>query len=193
VHFENMKHLDEDDINLLLYADVGRDWKHDHLAYRDAVKEFCEDNGFEIISHREKEIGNSESDSYEAEHIFWIHKKKLSEKVRKKLYRKDESINYFDGETRLSQKERKELNRICYKYCGYKEPREIRPLWEELLEHGIDVGVIGGSPNNISPDGGKSWIVSFTKDGCLVTNSKFIYSFYEPSDGLKNDYNIYFS
>lgn len=277
VHFENMKHLDGDDINLLLYADVGGDWKHDHLAYRDAVKEFCEDNGFEIVSHREKEIGDSQSDDYESEHIFWIHKKKLAEKVRKKLYRESvedilngkhyvvykvgnnsyelhpdfvagkfipftlgvnqhgkfdlsfqdrdgwhevdsdmksygdvknvldkiyyyykkrvlhESINYYDGETRLSPVEKKFLNSICFRYCGWKEPKEIRGLWEELLEHGIDVGIISGYPDSVAPDGGKSWTVTFSKDDKLVINSKFVYQVYEPADGSKNEYNMYFS
>jgi len=254
VHFENMKNLEGDDVNLLLYADVDGDWKHDHLAYKDAVKEFCDDNGFEIVSHRQREIGHSESDSYEAEHIFWIHKKKLKEKlykryrvneemyygkdfpngfnkrwfyhnitddkrvtvvitdsehadvyVGKKFWQNDypkfelelnddgtvsiyerpnshrvfsfnfggdsfikntgdffslsiraieyalnrwyknllhESVNYYNGKTRLSVEQREDLNRICSKYCGWKEPQEIRPLWKELSDYGIDDIVI---------------------------------------------------
>lgn len=91
-----------------------------------------------------------------------------------------ESINYFDGETRLSPREKRVLNSICYRYCGWKEPKEIRGLWEELIEHGIDVGIIGGYPDDIAPDGGKSWTVTFSKDDKMVINSKFIYQVYEP-------------
>ena len=187
VHFENMKHLEGDDVNLLLYADVDGDWKHDHLAYKDAVKEFCDDNGFEIVSHRQRELGHSDSDSYEAEHIFWIHKKKLKEKLYK------ENVRYYNGETKISNQEKRELNKICSKYCGWKLQQEIRPLWKELSDFGIDDITIEGYPDQIADDGGKSWSVSFTINGALVTNSRFIYQVYEGSKSLKNDYNIYFS
>ena len=206
VHFENMKHLDGDDINLLLYADVDGDWKHDHLAYKEAVKEFCRDNGFEIVSHRENEIGHSDSDSYEAEHIFWISKKSLKESYISKFYvgknrpkklynrnRQNESVNYYNGEVRLSEKQRKELNKICSLYCGWKYPKEIAPLWDELSSFGIDPITIEGYPDQIAEDGGKSWSVPFTINDELVINSRFIYQVYEGQNSLKNDYNIYFS
>ena len=301
VHFENMKHLEGEDINLLLYADVDGDWKHDHLAYQDAVKEFCCDTGFDIVSHRQKEIGHSDSDSYEAEHIFWIRKdapltekvnnqkfidlekelddeldgigvdfltvrqvygaehspcdfvinadirgdwkhdhlaftqviedfckkhnfdvvdvtkylidddnmsdyysaqynyyvnEKLQENYGKKLYkryRQNESVNYYNGEVRLSEKQRKVLNRVCRQYCGWKLPKEIAPLWDELSQFGIDPITIEGYPDQIAEDGGKSWSVPFSMDGQLVTNSRFIYQVYEGQNSLKNEYNIYFS
>ena len=107
--------------------------------------------------------------------------------------KKNESVNYYDEETRLSPAEKKFLNSICFRYCGWKEPKEIRGLWEELLEHGIDVGIIGGYPDSVAPDGGKSWMVTFLKDDKLVINSKFVYQVYEPADGSKNEYNMYFS
>ena len=59
---------DFSDLELTLYVDG--DWKHDHLATQEAVKEFCDKANLAIINHEEVEIGESDSDSYEAKHTW---------------------------------------------------------------------------------------------------------------------------
>lgn len=52
--------------NDVIVVDVDGDWKHDHLATRDIMIE----NG--CISLGQKEIGESDDDSYHAEHYYKI-------------------------------------------------------------------------------------------------------------------------
>lgn len=99
-----------------------------------------------------------------------------------------------DDEVYINASVRKHLNSICQKYCGWKEPKDIRPLWDELVEAGVDPIMVSGYPTSIAPDGGRSWEISFTMNDKPVRNSLFIYSVYESDgDSLKNEYNIYFS
>lgn len=99
-----------------------------------------------------------------------------------------------DDEVYINAAVRKHLNSICQKYCGWKEPKDIRPLWNELVEAGVDPIMVSGYPTSIAPDGGRSWEISFTMNDKPVRNSLFIYSVYESDgDSLKNEYNIYFS
>ena len=87
---------------------------------------------------------------------------------------------------------RKKLNNLCYKYSGFKLPQEVAPLWDELYKLGIEV-LIQGPPQDVAEDGAKSWMVPFQYNGETVDNSRFVYSVYEGSNSLKNDYNMYFS
>lgn len=112
----------------------------------------------------------------------------------KKIFRTiNEDVMYYSEEVRLTPKQRRDLNAIVRKYNGWKYPREISKMWDELEEYGIDIGMISGYPNNVAEDGAKSWSKSFLFNGKLVKNSTFIYSFYEGNEGLKNEYLIYFS
>lgn len=98
---------------------------------------------------------------------------------------------YADDEVTINASFKKQLNKICQKYSGYHLPEEIRPMWDELYNLGIEV-VISGYPDSIAP-GAKSWMVPFEYNGEIVDNSRFVYSVYEGSNSLKNDYNMYFS
>lgn len=198
-------------VDVILDGYLDGDWKHEHLYFKHLIDEFAEENGFIIVNKFSQVTRDDGSDFYEAHYeIPMILKSEKSQKTlndfrkffgeSKKISKKscinnkkNESVNYYDGETKLSQSERRVLNSICRRYCGWKEPKEIRGLWEELLEHGIDVGIIGGYPDSVAPDGGKSWTVTFSKDDKLVINSKFVYQVYEPVEGSKNEYNMYFS
>ena len=106
---------------------------------------------------------------------------------------KKESLTerYADDAVVLTAPLRKKLNKICYKYSGFHSPGEIAPMWKELYDLGIEV-LIQGYPTNTAP-GAKSWTVPFKLNGETVENSMFVYSVYEGSEGLKNDYNMYFS
>lgn len=86
---------------------------------------------------------------------------------------------------------KKQLNKICYKYSGWKLPQEIAPMWDELYDLGVEV-LITGSPQSRAP-GSKGWVVPFKWNGETVDNSRFVYDVYEGSDSLKNEYNMYFS
>lgn len=48
------------------------DWKHDHLRCKWLVNQFLDDKGLITKDYIEKEIGNSDSDTYSAEHIWYI-------------------------------------------------------------------------------------------------------------------------
>ena len=106
---------------------------------------------------------------------------------------KKESLTerYADDAVVLTAPLRKKLNKICYKYSGFHRPEEIAPMWKELYDLGIEV-LIQGYPTDTAP-GAKSWTVPFKLNGETVENSMFVYSVYEGSEGLKNDYNMYFS
>lgn len=100
----------------------------------------------------------------------------------------------FDGFTKINQQQRKILNRICNKYNGWRLPKEIAPLWDELEEAGVEIGMITGTPNDVADDGAESWTKTFTCNGQQVENSRFIYSVYKGNrNTLKNEYLIYFS
>lgn len=86
---------------------------------------------------------------------------------------------------------KKQLNKICNKYSGWKYPQEIAPLWKELSDLGIEVLITGAPTSKVA--GGKSWTVTFDYNGEPVDNSRFVYDVYEGSNSLKNDYNMYFS
>lgn len=106
---------------------------------------------------------------------------------------KNESLKerYADDAVVLTAPLRKKLNNICQKYSGWHLPKEIAPMWDELYNLGIEV-LIMGPPNDNAP-GAKSWTVPFTLNGEQVENSRFVYSVYEGSTGLRNEYNMYFS
>ena len=87
---------------------------------------------------------------------------------------------------------RKKANKICQKYNGWHDPSEIRELWGELLELGIDVGMLTNRRDN----GGGSWTVTqpFEYNGEICDNSVLVFDCYEGNyDTTKNDYNIYIS
>jgi hypothetical protein len=98
---------------------------------------------------------------------------------------------YSDDMVILPASLRKKLNNICQKYSGFHLPEEIRPMWDEFENLGIIVS-ISGYPTDRAP-GSKGWTVPFEYNGETVDNSRFVYSVYEGSNSLKNDYNMYFS
>ena len=87
---------------------------------------------------------------------------------------------------------RKQANRICQKYNGYHLPQEVRNLWDELEELGIDVGML----TNRKENGAGGWSVeqSFDYNGERCDNSVLVFDCYEGNPNtLKNDYTIYIS
>lgn len=105
----------------------------------------------------------------------------------------DEDVETEDT-IKINQATKNKLNKICQKYCGWKLPEEIRTLWDELVEAGVDPILVQGYPTSVAEDGGKSWEINYTIKDKDVINSRFIYQVYEGNgDSLKNEYNIYFS
>lgn len=98
---------------------------------------------------------------------------------------------YADDAVILPAPLRRKLNNICNRYSGYHLPEEVAPMWDEFYDLGIEV-LISGYPDATAP-GAKSWTVPFQYNGETVDNSRFVYSVYEGSTSLKNDYNMYFS
>ena len=95
------------DLELTLYVDG--DWKHDHLATQEAVKEFCDKANLAIINHEQVEIGESDSDSYEAKHTWKLafdeDDKRVSNKIAgfKKMFEDTETINEDGRDYRTAQ------------------------------------------------------------------------------------------
>ena len=108
------------------------------------------------------------------------------------LFTSEQALDRFQSTGKITNKIRDELNKIVSKYCGFKKPSEIRPMWEELSNSGIEVDLISGFGKE-AETGARSWSVGYRINDIPVVNSSFQYSFYEPLEGEKNDYNIYFS
>ena len=89
---------DFSDLELTLYVDG--DWKHDRLATQEAVKEFCDKANLAIINHEQVEIGESDSDSYEAKHTWKLafdeDDKRVSNKIAgfKKMFEGTKTANH---------------------------------------------------------------------------------------------------
>ena len=58
--------------DLDLYALISGDWKHDHMLAEHLVEEWCKENGYVIVKHTSEEIGESDQDSYKAEHHWFL-------------------------------------------------------------------------------------------------------------------------
>lgn len=87
---------------------------------------------------------------------------------------------------------RKMANKICQKYSGWHDPSEIRGLWGELEELGIDVGIL----TNRRDYGNGCWDVvqQFEYNGEVCDNSVLVFGVYEGNyTTTRNDYNIYIS
>lgn len=93
--------------------------------------------------------------------------------------------------SKISVNFRKKLNKIANKYNGWHTPNEIRTLWDDLANEGVEV-LIMGYPDK-SENGTKYWTVPFTYNGDTVENSRFVFDVYEGFNSLKNEYNMYFS
>lgn len=94
---------------------------------------------------------------------------------------------------RATRRQIAEANRIASRFGGWREPEEIRAMYEALEAVGITTGVITNRrdfPNLGCWQGSCEWYIN----GEEVENSRFIYSVYEGNPNItKNDYNIYFS
>lgn len=55
-----------------MYLIIDGDWKHDHLFAEDVVESYCKKNGLIVVKHEVNEIGESDSDWYEGEHVWLI-------------------------------------------------------------------------------------------------------------------------
>lgn len=104
----------------------------------------------------------------------------------------DEDKERLERKGTVNRKIVQKLNNIVSKYNGWHEPSEIRHMWEELTDEGVEVGMISGYGKEAA-DGGRSWTVDWSLEGIPVMNSMFVYSFYEPQEGSKNEYLMYFS
>ena len=116
---------------------------------------------------------------------------RLTKKEIKNMHRISDAILDWE-EINIPADIKKKANVICRKYSGWKLPKEIPPLYNELEALGIEIGMITGSPDSRAP-GSKSWTKEFDWNGKRVKNSRFIYSFYEGSNGPKDEFLIYFS
>ena len=76
---------------------IDGDWKHDHIACDRAIEDWCAEKGYELVGSSEEEIGESEDDSYVAEHIYHIGKDKEFAQGMKKLMATDSKINHNEG------------------------------------------------------------------------------------------------
>lgn len=94
---------------------------------------------------------------------------------------------------RATRRQITEANLIAARFGGWREPEEIRAMYEALEAVGITTGVITNRrdfPNLGCWQGSCEWYIN----GEEVENSRFIYSVYEGNPNItKNDYNIYFS
>lgn len=94
---------------------------------------------------------------------------------------------------KATRKQIAEANRIAARFGGWREPEEIRAMYEALEAVGITTGVITNRrdfPNLGCWQGSCEWYIN----GEEVENSRFIYSVYEGNPNItKNDYNIYFN
>lgn len=85
---------------------------------------------------------------------------------------------------RINAKIRNQANAIINRYSGYRLPKEISAMHNELEKIGIEIPMFSAVHETAH---------DFYYKGEYVENSKFIYNVYEPSTGLKNDYNMYIS
>lgn len=91
---------------------------------------------------------------------------------------------------RVTRKLVKQLNKIAFKYNGFRAPKELQNLWTELEAVGVEVGMINRSDEAV---GGWRGRATWTYKGEEVDNSWFVIFVYEDTNGPWNDYNIYFS
>ena len=93
---------------------------------------------------------------------------------------------------KISKRDLNRINRIVSRYSGWREPSEIRDMWRELYEAGIEVGMLTNRRDNGA--GAWSCTQSYTFNGKEVENSLFVYCVYEGNTNTtRNEYTIYFS
>lgn len=76
---------------------IDGDWKHDHLYCEELIEKWIKDKGFELVGTSEEEIGDSEDDSYKAEHVWHVGKDKEFAQSMKKLMASDSKRNHNEG------------------------------------------------------------------------------------------------
>lgn len=97
------------DLFVELYFSIDGDWKHDHLFARNLVEKWCEENGFAITGSSSQEIGNSDSDWYEAEYKFYIALDKEKGNAIKHLITGDSRTNHLNGSSKQFYKKLSEV------------------------------------------------------------------------------------
>lgn len=91
---------------------------------------------------------------------------------------------------RVSRKLVGQLNKIAFKYNGYREPSDLQKLWNELETIGVVVGTI--TRRDETP-GGWRGNATWTYYGEEIDNSLFVIYVYEDTGMPYNDYTISFS
>lgn len=84
---------------------------------------------------------------------------------------------------RATRRQIAEANRIAARFGGWREPEEIRAMYEALEAVGITTGVITNRrdfPNLGCWQGSCEWYIN----GEEVENSRFIYSVYEGNPNI---------
>ena len=76
---------------------IDGDWKHDHLACDRAIEDWVAEHNYELVGSNEEEIGESDDDSYKAEHTYHIGKDKEFAQSMKKLIVGDSKTNHNEG------------------------------------------------------------------------------------------------
>ena len=76
---------------------IDGDWKHDHIACDRAIEDWIADHDFELVGTSEEEIGDSQDDSYEAEHVYHVGKDKEFAQSMKKLIVGDAKRDHNKG------------------------------------------------------------------------------------------------
>lgn len=179
-----------------LSEDTSYSWKPDtSFKHIKSVLDAATARGKYVNNEREEVLAaldRADKKGYTPEQRKYIKDKHME--MWKKNNSQEESLKerYSSDQVILPAALRKKLNNLCYKYSGFKLPQEVAPLWDELYDLGIEV-LIQGPPQDVAADGAKSWTVPFQYNGETVDNSRFVYSVYEGSNSLKNDYNMYFS
>lgn len=84
---------------------------------------------------------------------------------------------------KVSSNIRNKANEIIAKYNGYKTPKEIATMYDELELIGIEIPLFTSDRK----------AHNFLYNGEIVDNSLFVYSVYELSNSDKNEYTMYLS
>lgn len=90
---------------------------------------------------------------------------------------------------------KKDANKYLKTFCKkLHEPKDLRKVWEDLENMGVDVPTISGHPHTVSETGMKGWMLEYKINGQVQDDSYFCYNVAEETGHpTKNEYLIYLS
>ena len=98
---------------------------------------------------------------------------------------------YADDYVALPSKVRNQANKIINKYNGWHFSKEIPPMYKELEDIGITVGMVQNKNFDYTDDINGAAEVYY--NGERVDNAIFIYQVYRPVSHERDEYNMYIS